>query len=213
MALRTFPARARATASCSGVRTTSMPGSGSEMGAASVRAQNRCMYSSVNPGETIDAAQERDLGVSVAGLLQQLAPGTRQGVLALDIEEPRRDLGQIGAHGRTELTHEHDIARGRDRDDGDGVVLADQLVGTDVRPVLDDDVQIRARPDLAGCGRLGHDPAPSSTGTRATRRVAATGASWQRRRTRGTAGAGASGASAAPGGTARRRRTDDRAAR
>ena len=44
------------------------------------------------------------------------APAPRtSGRLRPRIEEPRRDLGQIGAHRRTELTHEHDIARGRDR--------------------------------------------------------------------------------------------------
>ena len=56
----------------------------------STRAQNRCTYSSVEPGRRVVAAEELDRRVPVAGLLEQLARGARERVLAVDVEHARR---------------------------------------------------------------------------------------------------------------------------
>ena len=103
---------------------TSMPSSGVALGLAPrSRAQNRWTYSSVKPARRVVAAEELDRVVPVAGLLEQLARGARERVLAVHVEQAGRDLRQHLPHGRAELAHEQDVAGGRERQDRGGAVV------------------------------------------------------------------------------------------
>ena len=57
------------------------------------------------------AAEELDRRVAVAGLLEELAARGAERVLALDVQEPGRDLGHRLADRGPELPHEQDVDR------------------------------------------------------------------------------------------------------
>ena len=96
-------------------------------GSARVRAQNRCTYSSLEPTVGYTPPRNSIGRVPVAGLLEELARGGAEGVLAADVEDAGRDLDDHLADRRTELPHEQHVVVGRHREHGGGVEATDDL--------------------------------------------------------------------------------------
>src|SRR5919198_1905740 len=163
-------------------------------------------------GRGVAPPEELDRLVAVAGLLEELARGARQRVLALHVEHPRGDLAQRAADRGAPLLHQDRLVLWRQGEHAGRARMADQVprvIGS-----LDLDLLDPEQPSLEDRpGRPELERHPVSWGRRPRgrgwrRRRSA--APERRRRSPGTAGAGSSAGTGARGGTDPPRRTDDR---